>query len=139
MFQGTARWWKLRTGLERVLLPLTVLLILLCFVLLLVILPLDRRRGQLPSLFRSNSFSETDALQSLVTPAATTLIPLLISSIPSSTTTVLPLKKEPEICTTPGCVKAANNLVSLPLLVPGHPEYSAECHEPVCRSVQRLL
>uniref|UniRef100_A0A1I7WVY2 7TM_GPCR_Srx domain-containing protein n=1 Tax=Heterorhabditis bacteriophora TaxID=37862 RepID=A0A1I7WVY2_HETBA len=43
--KGTARWWRGRTTMERILIPALLLFILLSIVLLAVILNIDRRRG----------------------------------------------------------------------------------------------
>ncbi|XGW09237.1 hypothetical protein V3C99_011498 [Haemonchus contortus] len=92
--KGTARWWRGRTPLERILLPILVFFILLTVVLIAVVLNMDsRQRDRIhPSTVettRERNFSST------------TWTP------PPPTTPA-----EPPVCTTIGCVRAANNIIN---------------------------
>ncbi|EYC44744.1 hypothetical protein Y032_0451g1686 [Ancylostoma ceylanicum] len=91
--KGTARWWRGRTSLERILMSAVVLLVLLSAVLLAVILNMDRRE-----------FARLTSPSSEVPPES----PSTAAPIPSSTTP----SSEPPVCTTTGCVRAANAIIN---------------------------
>ncbi|CAI5442805.1 unnamed protein product [Caenorhabditis angaria] len=103
--KGTARWWKSRTTLERFLLPAFLLLFLLSIVLLAVIINSDRRREV------KEQGTQVDFLplmdQSTSTEPATTS-----TSTSTTTTSTTTEKPKDEICTTPGCVMAANHFLN---------------------------
>ncbi|CAD6193961.1 unnamed protein product [Caenorhabditis auriculariae] len=94
---GTAKWWKSRTHLEKLLIPVCLLLLLLAVVLLAVVLNFDRRR---------------EAVKTTAMPTTSASPTELTTTIERSTTTTSTVSPEFNICNTAGCVHAANHLLN---------------------------
>ncbi|RCN41548.1 hypothetical protein ANCCAN_12488 [Ancylostoma caninum] len=94
LVKGTARWWRGRTSLERILMAAVVLLVLLSAVLLAVILNMDRRE-----------FTKLTSSSPELPPGS--------SSTPAPTPSTTTPPSEPPVCTTTGCVRAANAIVGV--------------------------
>ncbi|PIC48133.1 hypothetical protein B9Z55_007229 [Caenorhabditis nigoni] len=116
-FQGTFRWWKSRTTMEKLLIPTMLLFCLLTAVLLAVIINTDKRIEAI----KADHATQTEKSlgepteKSPVAPAAPPLVP---DSEAPPTTTIPPIPtssekpKEPEVCSTPGCVRAATHFLN---------------------------
>ncbi|KAK5968915.1 hypothetical protein GCK32_018126, partial [Trichostrongylus colubriformis] len=95
-FQGTVRWWRGRTSLERILMSILAFFILLTAVLIAVVLNMDTRqydRKKIPTI-------EPPKESNLSTTQWTTTVPRPTPP------------PEPPVCTTVGCVRAANNIIN---------------------------
>ncbi|CAB3404762.1 unnamed protein product [Caenorhabditis bovis] len=99
--KGTARWWKGRTSMEKILIPVVLLLFLLSVVLLAVVINMDNSKEVSKS--KKHQASQTDAEIAPTDPLNVTTI---------ETVTTAPAPKEPDVCHTPGCVMAANHFLN---------------------------
>ncbi|KIH49156.1 hypothetical protein ANCDUO_20770 [Ancylostoma duodenale] len=114
LVKGTARWWRGRTSLERILMSAVVLLVLLSAVLLAVILNMDRRECEhtfVPLMLRNSPAIYTLLVAKLTTSSSE--VPPGSSSTPAPTPSTTTPSPEPPVCTTTGCVRAANAIVGV--------------------------
>ncbi|CAI2347038.1 unnamed protein product [Caenorhabditis sp. 36 PRJEB53466] len=100
--KGTFRWWKSRTTMEKLLIPVLLFLTLLTIVLLSVIINTDKRIEAAAQTHTEKS-TQTERIE-------VAMVPPIIPDGPERLTTDAP--KEPEVCTTPGCVRAATHFLN---------------------------
>ncbi|CCD64734.1 Neprilysin-11 [Caenorhabditis elegans] len=117
-FQGTFRWWKSRTTMEKLLLPVLLLFCLLTAVLLAVIINTDKRIEAM----KTDHATQTehagfgDPTENPTKTAEDPRVPPIVPEAPTSpepeVTTSTEKPKEPEVCSTPGCVRAATHFLN---------------------------
>ncbi|GMT15487.1 hypothetical protein PFISCL1PPCAC_6784 [Pristionchus fissidentatus] len=105
---GVAAWWRTRSFLEKFLL-IIILILLCCGIVLIVLLAqfaadANASHGALAALSTTTPIPAADPTIDLTTAAA----PAATTEPPTTTTTAKP---EPKVCTTAGCVRAANYLM----------------------------
>ncbi|GMR37645.1 hypothetical protein PMAYCL1PPCAC_07840 [Pristionchus mayeri] len=106
---GISSWWRIRTFLEKFLL-IVILILLLCGIVIVVLMAqfaaeANSSNAALAAL--STTVSTEAATDATTTTTAATPAPTEPPTTPPTTT----VKPEPKVCTTAGCVRAANYLM----------------------------
>ncbi|EFO88687.1 hypothetical protein CRE_06583 [Caenorhabditis remanei] len=119
-FQGTFRWWKTRTTMEKFLLPILLLFCLLTAVLLAVIINTDKRIEAMKADHSTQTHSSFggDPTENPTKAPEDPRVPPIVPDSEAPTTPQPPVvtssekPKEPEVCSTPGCVRAATHFLN---------------------------
>uniref|UniRef100_A0A8R1HWB4 Endothelin-converting enzyme 1 n=2 Tax=Caenorhabditis japonica TaxID=281687 RepID=A0A8R1HWB4_CAEJA len=108
--KGTFRWWKTRTTMEKCLIPVILFFLILSVILLAVIINTDKRieakmvdkATETDTDTRSPPHEDPRVRPPDLDAEFTTVTPVLTTEKP----------QEPEVCTSPGCVRAATHFLN---------------------------